>query len=30
VDRTFSLDEIADAHRRVESNETFGKVLIVP
>ncbi|HUQ79776.1 MAG TPA: NAD(P)H-quinone oxidoreductase [Gemmatimonadaceae bacterium] len=30
VDRTFSLDDIADAHRRVESNETFGKVLIVP
>jgi putative PIG3 family NAD(P)H quinone oxidoreductase len=30
VDRIFRLDEIADAHRRVESNESFGKVLVVP
>jgi len=30
VDREFSLDRIADAHRRMESNESFGKVLIVP
>jgi putative PIG3 family NAD(P)H quinone oxidoreductase len=30
VDRVFPLDAIADAHRRVESNETFGKVVVVP
>jgi len=30
VDRVFRLDEIGDAHRRVESNESFGKVLVVP
>ena len=30
VDRVFKLDEIADAHRRMESNESFGKVVIVP
>ena len=30
VDREFPLDRIADAHRRMESNETFGKVLILP
>ena len=30
VDREFSLDDIADAHRRMESNESFGKVLILP
>ena len=30
VDREFPLDRIADAHRRMESNESFGKVLIVP
>lgn len=29
VDRVFTLDELADAHRRVESNETFGKVVVV-
>ena len=30
VDQEFPLDRIADAHRRMESNESFGKVLIVP
>jgi putative PIG3 family NAD(P)H quinone oxidoreductase len=30
VDRVFPLAEIADAHRRMESNETFGKVVVVP
>src|SRR5205823_11688501 len=28
VDRVFSLDQIADAHRHLESNATFGKVVI--
>jgi NADPH:quinone reductase-like Zn-dependent oxidoreductase len=30
VDRVYQLDEIADAHRRMESNASFGKVVIVP
>jgi NADPH:quinone reductase-like Zn-dependent oxidoreductase len=30
VDRVFPLAEIADAHRRIESNESFGKVVVVP
>lgn len=30
VDSVFTLDAIADAHRRMESNETFGKIVIVP
>lgn len=30
VDTVYSLDAIADAHRRMESNESFGKVVIVP
>ena len=30
VDREFPLEQIADAHRRMESNDSFGKVLIVP
>jgi NADPH:quinone reductase-like Zn-dependent oxidoreductase len=30
VDRVFPLAEIADAHRRMESNESFGKVVVVP
>ena len=30
VDHVYPLDAIADAHRRVESNETFGKVVLVP
>jgi len=28
IDSVFPLDEIADAHRRLESNETFGKVVL--
>ena len=28
VDRVFSLDHIADAHRHLESNATFGKVVL--
>jgi NADPH:quinone reductase-like Zn-dependent oxidoreductase len=28
VDSVFSLDEIAKAHQRLESNQTFGKVVI--
>ena len=30
VDRVFPLTAIADAHRRMESNESFGKVVVVP
>lgn len=30
VDRVFSLDRIADAHRRMESNDSFGKIVITP
>ncbi len=30
VDRVFPLTAIADAHRRIESNESFGKVVVVP
>jgi putative PIG3 family NAD(P)H quinone oxidoreductase len=30
VDRAFSLADVAAAHRRMESNESFGKVVIVP
>jgi putative PIG3 family NAD(P)H quinone oxidoreductase len=30
VDRVFPLAAIADAHRRMESNESFGKVVVVP
>ena len=30
VDRVFPLDAIADAHRRMESNESFGKVVVLP
>lgn len=29
VDSTFKLEEVAAAHRRIESNETFGKVVLV-
>ena len=28
IDSTFALDDIADAHRRLESNQTTGKVVI--
>ena len=30
VDTVFPLDSIADAHRRMESNDSFGKIVIVP
>lgn len=30
IDSVFPLEAIADAHRRMESNATFGKVVIVP
>jgi len=30
VDRVFPLAAIADAHRRMESNESFGKVVVLP
>lgn len=30
IDRAYSLEEIAGAHRRLESHEQFGKVLVVP
>jgi len=28
VDRVFSMNEISDAHEYLESNESFGKVVI--
>jgi NADPH:quinone reductase len=28
IDSIFTLDKIQDAHRRLESNETFGKVVL--
>jgi NADPH:quinone reductase-like Zn-dependent oxidoreductase len=28
IDFVFPLEQIADAHRRLESNETFGKVVL--
>lgn len=28
IDRTFSLDEISEAHRYMESNQQFGKIII--
>jgi len=30
VDRTFSFDEIADAHRYIENRKNIGKVILVP
>jgi len=27
IDSTFKIEEIAEAHRRLEGNETFGKVI---
>ena len=30
VDSVFPLNDIADAHRRMESNDSFGKIVIVP
>jgi NADPH2:quinone reductase len=29
VDSTFKLEEVRQAHLRLESNETFGKVVLV-
>ena len=29
IDSTFPLDDIARAHERLESNATFGKVVVV-
>lgn len=29
IDSTFKLDQIAQAHARLESNETFGKVVVI-
>ena len=28
IDSVFPLEKIQDAHRRLESNETFGKVVL--
>ena len=28
VDAVFSVDQIKDAHRRIEANENFGKVIV--
>jgi putative PIG3 family NAD(P)H quinone oxidoreductase len=28
IDRVYPADEVADAHRRMESNESFGKILL--
>ncbi len=28
IDRTFTLDAIADAHRHMESNEQIGKIVV--
>ncbi len=30
VDRTFTFDEIADAHRYIEERKNIGKVILVP
>ena len=30
VDRTFSFDEIADAHRYIEARKNIGKIILVP
>ena len=30
VDRIYPLEAIADAHQRMESNESFGKVVVMP
>jgi NADPH:quinone reductase-like Zn-dependent oxidoreductase len=28
LERTFAMRELADAHRLLEANETFGKVVV--
>jgi NADPH2:quinone reductase len=30
IDRTFALEEAADAHRYIEARKTQGKVLLLP
>jgi len=30
IDRVYPLEEIADAHRRIENKEQFGKVVVRP
>ncbi|RVB02502.1 zinc-binding dehydrogenase, partial [Mesorhizobium sp. M7A.F.Ca.CA.004.02.1.1] len=28
IDRTFAFDQIVEAHRHLESNEQFGKIVV--
>ncbi|RUV30384.1 zinc-binding dehydrogenase, partial [Mesorhizobium sp. M7A.F.Ca.MR.148.00.0.0] len=28
IDRTFAFDQIVEAHRYLESNEQFGKIVV--
>ena len=30
IDRVYPLEELAEAHRRVDDKERFGKVVVVP
>ena len=30
IDRTFPLQDVADAHRALEGRQTTGKVLLIP
>ena len=30
IDRVYPMSEIAEAHRRVENKQQFGKVVVVP
>jgi NADPH:quinone reductase-like Zn-dependent oxidoreductase len=30
IDRVYPMSEIADAHRRVDNKEQFGKVVVLP
>jgi NADPH:quinone reductase-like Zn-dependent oxidoreductase len=29
IDRVFPMDEVREAHQRIESNESFGKVVLL-
>jgi NADPH:quinone reductase len=29
VDRTYKIDEVREAHARIESNESFGKIVLL-
>jgi len=29
IDRVFRMEEVSEAHRRIESNESFGKVVLI-